>query len=518
MRGKILAAVAAALISLGSANASHLVGGFVTYDCIGTDSFVVHLTVYRDCDGIALGPTANIEVYDSLNNLSVVAIPLIWEKPLWPQYPDPCLIPFNFPCISEGYYSDTIVLGSSAGGYTLAFQQCCRPAIASNLVNPGSQQSTYSASIPDPGAVVCNSGPEFSNAPPMIMCVNELFKWDHGATDPDGDSLVYSLCATNGSTGGPPPFPPATYAVPFSPGFPMPGNPPLSIESTGMLCIQPTALGRYAVAICVEEYRNGVKIGEYKRDYEIAVVNCEPTNLDSLPTTANICLGDTLPTINHDLGAYTFFWDFGTGDPGDTSNLAFPTFMYDSAGQYTVTAIVNPGLSCSDTAYITVTVSDPPTVVATGLDSFYLIGSPPDTLSGSPPGGVFTGQGMVGNVFDPNLAGIGTHAIIYFYADSTGCNASDTLTTVVDSVTGVAPRQDLALVIAPNPSTGVLRIRLSKPSSTLLQVFDATGRLRQSDRIVGAETTFSIHHLPSGSYLVRVVGDDVSAQQVVIKQ
>lgn len=57
------------------------------------------------------------------------------------------------------------------------------------------------------------------------------------------------------------------------------------------------------------------------------------------------------------IGATRYFWDFGTGLPGDTSNIPGPIFTYRQTGFYTVTQIVWNNLTgCSDTAYETVSV------------------------------------------------------------------------------------------------------------------------------------------------------------------
>ena len=39
-----------------------------------------------------------------------------------------------------------------------------------------------------------NSAPVFDSLPPPYLCAYKSFSFDHAATDPDGDSLVYSLC------------------------------------------------------------------------------------------------------------------------------------------------------------------------------------------------------------------------------------------------------------------------------------------------------------------------------------
>lgn len=43
---------------------------------------------------------------------------------------------------------------------------------------------------------------------------------------------------------------------------------------------------------------------------------------------------------------------------------------------------------------------------------------------GNPSGGTYSGTGVVNDVFDPTLAGLGTHSITYSYTDPNGCNGS----------------------------------------------------------------------------------------------
>jgi len=43
---------------------------------------------------------------------------------------------------------------------------------------------------------------------------------------------------------------------------------------------------------------------------------------------------------------------------------------------------------------------------------------------GNPSGGTYSGTGVINGVFDPVLAGLGTHSITYLYTDPNGCNGS----------------------------------------------------------------------------------------------
>ncbi|MFK7970778.1 MAG: PKD domain-containing protein, partial [Bacteroidia bacterium] len=57
------------------------------------------------------------------------------------------------------------------------------------------------------------------------------------------------------------------------------------------------------------------------------------------------------------IGATRYFWDFGTGNPGDTSNIAEPIFTYRQTGFYNVMMVVwNDATGCADTVISTVSV------------------------------------------------------------------------------------------------------------------------------------------------------------------
>lgn len=140
-------------------------------------------------------------------------------------------------------------------------------------------------------------------------------------------------------------------------------------------------------------------------------------------------------------------------------------------------------------------VMPPPVIVSfSGLDSSYCLLDPIDTLTGSPSGGTFSGPGMVGDTFDPALAGVGgPYSITYTYIDGKGCvydttkivyidplpiaNAgTDTTicsgdTTILMGSGGVTyawiPPIDLSCTNCPNP--------MAYPSNTTTYILEVTG-------------------------------------------
>lgn len=155
--------------------------------------------------------------------------------------------------------------------------------------SPNSEIYSIDNVIVSGNAVNNISNPEFNLFPPLFLCVGQPFTFDHSATDIDGDSLYYSFYTPYDGDNGAGPLDP-TFAgnvpiftpVVWQPGFsmtnPLGGAPLVLNPNTGLLSGTPTMLGQFVMGIKVEEYRNGVKVSETLRDFQINVVNCPQPN------------------------------------------------------------------------------------------------------------------------------------------------------------------------------------------------------------------------------------------------
>ena len=125
-------------------------------------------------------------------------------------------------------------------------------------------------------------------------------------------------------------------------------------------------------------------------------------------------------------GTYT-----GTGVSG---NLFDPSLAGSGTHIITYTYTDSSGCSNVDTASITVnslpSVSVSPVAPLCEEDGAV-------QLSGSPAGGSFSGSGISGGLFDPQIAGVGTHTIIYTYIDPIGCANADSVAITVDALPNV---------------------------------------------------------------------------------
>ncbi len=103
-------------------------------------------------------------------------------------------------------------------------------------------------------------------------------------------------------------------------------------------------------------------------------------------------------------------------------------------------AFVDPTNGCVTQDNININVLPTPNTTFSGLLPTYCLTDEPSTLV--PLGvseGIFSGPGITQtNVFDPSLAGVGTHQIVYSYTDLANiCSSSDTLSVEVTDTIAV---------------------------------------------------------------------------------
>ncbi|MEP2027038.1 MAG: gliding motility-associated C-terminal domain-containing protein [Reichenbachiella sp.] len=230
---------------------------------------------------------------------------------------------------SEEIYLDPEIFNEEEGYYA-TWERCCRNASISNITNPSGQGMTYVIEFPP----VVKNGVPFINSSPQLFpplsdyaCVNQTYYADFSGTDPDGDSIVYSLSTPlNSSVGGiplpipqPKPFPEVFFAGGYSIDNVIPGNPSLGITKNGFLTVNPSNVGLYVFSVLVEEYRDDVKIGEQRRDFQMLVVDgCDPP---------------TPPNAEVRLDGETGLYDGSTINYSTADEKCFEILVVDNVGE-----------------------------------------------------------------------------------------------------------------------------------------------------------------------------------------
>ncbi|MEN9699571.1 MAG: hypothetical protein RLZZ301_769 [Bacteroidota bacterium] len=373
--------------------ASHIIGGDMYYDYIGNNQYRFFITLYRDCNssGAAYDNPLYLSVFKQGNiHLETVEVPFPGSVILPINFNNPCATPPSGICVERAIYQYVLTLPPIPGGYTVSYQRCCRGPNVTNLIAPDNTGLTLVTHIPgsDTGFQV-NSSPRFSNYPPVLLCNNDQLVFNHVATDPDGDQLVYSLVTPYSGANSsapqptqmpPPPYFPVNWQANYNAQVPLgPGSSTIINSSTGILTVDPNMLGLFVVGVRVQEYRNGVLIGETIRDFLFRVFDCNiqlsailPLQTQ-LPTFVSYCNGLTVQFVNNSYGGSSYYWNFGVPSvTSDVSTAFAPTYTYPSSGTYTAQLIVNPGNACTDTAYMDIIVNDSLEVSWTSQDSLCL--------------------------------------------------------------------------------------------------------------------------------------------------
>ncbi|GAB3998177.1 hypothetical protein GCM10028807_45160 [Spirosoma daeguense] len=268
--------------------------------------------------------------------------------------------------LAPNTYSDDL-------GYYMSYQTRNRNAAISNINSPDQTGFTFYLEFPSllkNGLYFQNSSPHFGAINGEYICMGAPFTFPFGGTDADGDELRYSMVtplnqkgATNGNgngngntqsilSGGP--YPEVNWLSGFSATNAIPGSPTLEVDAqTGQLSVTATKLGLFVFGVKVEEYRNGVKIGEVRRDFQFLVIECPPQTVPdpvaqfrSTPTeqTTTICLGEatTLQATINDAWNYQWRRD-GINISGATSS----SMVVREPGEYMV--VVSQKAACSKT-------------------------------------------------------------------------------------------------------------------------------------------------------------------------
>jgi gliding motility-associated-like protein len=176
---------------------------------------------------------------------------------------------------------------SSAGTYSISMEDANRNNGVVNMYNSVNvPMYIESELVISPFLDNYNNSVQLLNAPLDQGCVGRPFYHNPAAYDPDGDSLSYQLVPCRGANG---------LTVP---GYAYPNASSLfEIDpTTGLLRWEnPVLQGEYNVAILIEEWRHGVKVGSVVRDMQILINACS-NNPPQITTIGDTCVvaGSTL--------------------------------------------------------------------------------------------------------------------------------------------------------------------------------------------------------------------------------
>ena len=131
----------------------------------------------------------------------------------------------------------------------------------------------------------------------------------------------------------------------------------------------------------------------------------------------------------------------------------------------------------------------------------------PIPIVGNPSGGTWNGPGISSNgIFDPTLAGVGSHNVNYSITGLCGDETSTTI--VVDDCSSIDENQIGSLEIIPNPNNGefVINIDGNGIQNLSLEIYNQIGKIVYKKQIKNVTNKYSIkinlNHLADGIYFI----------------
>ncbi|MFN3529880.1 MAG: S8 family serine peptidase [Bacteroidia bacterium] len=149
---------------------------------------------------------------------------------------------------------------------------------------------------------------------------------------------------------------------------------------------------------------------------------------DFRSSASRICAGGQLQFFDQsNFLPNSYLWSFAGGTPASSTD-ANPVVSYATPGTYSVQLIVQNQIG-NDTLLMpaAVVVDSIPSVSLAPLAAMCSTDGILNLTAGSPTGGYYAGNGVVGtDQFDPALAGAGLHDITYTFTGPNGCEATAT--------------------------------------------------------------------------------------------
>lgn len=214
--------------------------------------------------------------------------------------------------------------------------------------------------------------------------------------------------------------------------------------------------------------------------FNVVVIDTVPPTLN-VPSNMTVCGSSALNNIssgaNDNCGPTVVSYAItgatsasGSGDAnGTVFNVGTSTVIYTVVDQSGNTAIDS----------FDVTVLDLPTVTLANfaIDSICSNYAPINLPAGTPAGGVYSGSGVSGNMFDPAMSGTGTIYVTYSYTDNNGCTNQDSSLIIVDPCLSIDDLSQANFDIYPIPTHDILTIQFKDSEDHNWEIINSHGQV-----------------------------------------
>jgi gliding motility-associated-like protein len=262
------------IININESKASHVAGSDITYQYLGSDSFLVTLRIFEDCGGaVAVGPNETVTFVSAVCGLTFTAsLPQISVTEVSQLCPSEQINSTcnggSLPGMREKVFQGIVELGICED-WIMGWGVCCRNP-TDNLDPTGALAFLITANLNRVKAPENNS-PYFNAQPIPYVCANQVVNYNFGVTEADGDSLVYRFADPYaGTVAG---ITVLGYVNGATTLQPITG---ITLDSlTGIITFTPTVQGNFVLVVEVTEYDEFNNIlGVVRRDIQFVVTAC----------------------------------------------------------------------------------------------------------------------------------------------------------------------------------------------------------------------------------------------------
>ena len=328
------------------ADASHLLGGEIIWQCKNNGKYQFTLVLYRDCGGIPISTTPQILANNAGVAITCNYISTTDVVPACYNGTTQCAGATSGTGKMQKYVfrsGDITLTGvPPATGWNFTWNSCCRPGTITNgptggyllravmypYTPPGSTSALSAGTTANPSCF--DSSPNFLEDPQVVSCTGVDVIYNNLGYDPDLDSLHYDWAQP--LEGNAWPGTPVTFSSGYSFTSPLPtntGSTGAAIDGeTGEVTFNSGLQGSWATCVKIEEWRCGQKIGEVFRDIPIVTLVCTPaagicaaTYIDEAPSLSvtpdpNLQKPTILTPVTNTAGDTLYL--FTDAYPGDT--------------------------------------------------------------------------------------------------------------------------------------------------------------------------------------------------------
>ena len=214
---------------------------------------------------------------------------------------------------------------------------------------------------------------------------------------------------------------------------------------------------------------------------------------------SSICAETTITLIGS--GATTYAWNNGVMD-----NVAFePT----STDEYIVIGTDANGCVGTDTVVVTV---NPLPIIDAG-SNFEICDGQSATLNATGATTIVWDNGVQNNVaFIPTVTSIYTAT----GTDANGCVGTASVEITVSDCASIL-EQTISANIYPNPAQNNVNIELSNALDGTIELLDLTGKVLESQKVLGTSIDLDLSELSNGTYIIRITSPTFNYQSRIVK-